>query len=157
VNHDHPFDGENQIVNVKGKMTAIYRNQQKMSLAWWRVIFLCGIVFTGGCKKVYITEAEMDQKIRAEIPPGSMYAQITDFLKKYNWTGDYVSELSEFEDFGTLDSLLTEEEKRTIKWRSEGGKREAEKTLFGGKTIQIAFYYDEKGKLVTYKLHSYRI
>lgn len=63
----------------------------------------------------------------------------------------------EFKDWGgTLEQMLSEEEKRSIKWYSTGGIRQAEKTVLKAKGIYMGFFYDKEGKLVTYKLHSYR-
>lgn len=107
------------------------------------------------CHKVYITDDEVNQRIQSELPSGSTLSQVNDFLKKQNWEGD--TSLEKFHDFGTWDNMLTEEEKRKIKWISWGGITEAEKSLFGGRTISICFYYDKEEKLVTYKIHSFSI
>src|SRR5688500_16749277 len=102
-------------------MTQSISNQQKI---WYVLmgIFVCGVIFVivagliidGRFKWVYITAEEVHQPIKSEIPPGSTYPQVTDFLKKYDWGG--TSKLSEFDDFGTHDNMLTKEEKQKIKW-----------------------------------------
>jgi hypothetical protein len=117
-------------------------------------IVFCSVIFVGGCHQVYITDDEVHQRIKSGLPPGSTLSQVNDFLKKQNWIGE--SERWEFENLGTLDNMLTEEEKQKIEWMSQGGIRETEKTLFGGRGIVIGFYYDKEGKLVTYKFYSYR-
>ena len=129
------------------------RSKQTVRFALMLGFILCVVALAGACKVVNITTDEVHQRIKSELPPGSTYSQVTDFLKKYDWGGK--SELLEFEDFGTLDDMLTEEEKRTIKLYSTGGIREVEKHLFGGRGIYFHFYYDQQGKLVTYKLQNY--
>lgn len=116
-------------------------------------ILVVGVIFIVGCKKQYITVEEVHKRIRSEIPLGSTYSQVTDFLKKYNWG---TSELSKFEDFGTHADMLTNEEKQKIKWKSTGGIRTMEKDLFWSSGVEIAFYYDQEEKLITYNLVEYR-
>jgi hypothetical protein len=139
-------------------MAAIKRDQPKPNSGWLMGILFCTlfgtIIFAGGYRKVYVTDEEVHQRIRSEIPTGSTYPQVTDFLTRYNWGG--ASKLLEFENFGTLDAMLSEEEKRVVKWYSTGGIHQTQKTLFGGRGIQIGFYYDKAGKLVTYKFEIYR-
>lgn len=134
-------------------MTQTKRNQQMIRWVWVMGILFYGVIFTMGCKKVYITEQEVNQRIRSEIPPGSTYSQVNDFLKKYNWGGD--SKLSKFEDMWTHDNLLTTEEKQKIKWNSGGGILTIEKGLIWSWGIHIEFYYDQDEKLVTYNLVKY--
>jgi hypothetical protein len=129
-------------------------NQHKIVLAWWIGILSCAIIFTVGCKTVYITEAEVHRRIRAEIPSGSTYSQVNDFLKKNDWGAD--RKLFEFEDFGTHDDMLTEEEKQKIRWTSSSGIRTIEKNLLWAWGIVMKFYYDQDEKLVTYNLVKYR-
>ena len=129
------------------------RTQPKISFVWLIGIVFCGVLLAAGCRKVNITEDEVRQRIKSGLPLGSNHSQVNDFLKAQNWNGD--PKLSEFQNMGTLDNLLKEEEKRTIKWYSTGGIRDAEKTLFGGRTILMGFYYDEEGKLVAFTLSSY--
>jgi hypothetical protein len=140
-------------------MASVKRDRQKPDFGWLMGVVFCvglgAIIFAGAYKKTYITEDEIHQRIDSEIPTGSTYPQVTDFLKKYNWGGQ--SELSKFENFSTLDDMLSAEEKRPVKWTSTGGIRQAEKTLFGGRGIIMGFYYDKEGKLITYKLESYSI
>lgn len=135
-------------------MYYVKRKQAKISFAWLMGIVCCGALFAVGCHKVYITNDEVHQRIKSGIPPGSTYDQVNEFLRKQNWGSDPIRE---FESFGTLDEMLTEEEKRTIKWVSYGGIPEVEKTLLGGRGITMSFYYDKEVKLVTYKIFNYGI
>jgi hypothetical protein len=129
-------------------------------MAYYGALGLMGILCFGAllpiaCHKVYITDDEVNQRIMSELPPGSTLSQVNDFLKKQNWEGG--TPLREFHNYGTWDNMLTEEEKRKIKWISWGAITKAEKSLFGGRSISICFYYDKEEKLVTYKIHSYSI
>jgi hypothetical protein len=131
-----------------------------MNLAYYGALLLMSIVFCGtlfaiGYPKVYITDDEVNQRIMSELPSGSTHSQVNDFLRKQNWSSG--TPLQEFRDIGSLEYTLTGEEKRKIKWISMGGIREVERTLFGGRSIMICFYYDKDGKLVTYKFQNYGI
>ncbi len=146
---------DNELITSDLSVTHIKRNQQKISSAWLMSILFCGALFAGGCTKVYITDDEVHQRIKSGLPLGSTHSQVNKFLKEQNWSGD--PKLSEFKDWGgSLENMLTEEEKRNIKWYSTGGIRQTEKTLLKGRGILMGFYYDKEEKLVTHKLHSYR-
>ena len=118
------------------------------------ITLLCLLLLTAAaCKKVIISEEEVHRRIKSELPPGSTNDQVNDFLKRQNWVWDpnYMA----FEDGGTLENMLTVEEKRRIRWFTAGGIRGTEKTVLGETGILIHFYYDQGGKLVTYRLLSY--
>ncbi len=135
----------------------------KIRSLWLMGLFLCcGLIFLfvffkildGGFRRVYITEEEVHQRIESGLPTGSTHAQVNDFLKRQNWIED--PELREFDNFGTLADMLTGEEKRKVKWYSTGGIRPMAKNpgwLWG---MVMGFYYDQEGKLVTYKVQTYR-
>ena len=131
-------------------MTLSKREQQRIRSAWLIGILFCAVIFAGGCTKVYITEQEVHQRIKSGLPPGSTYSQVNDFLRKNNWGGE--SEIIEFEGSGTHANMLTEVEKRKIKWQSAGGIQLVEKDLMWSWAIVMRFYYDQDKKLVTYNL-----
>ena len=117
------------------------------------VLFVFFKILDGGFRRVYITEEEVHRRIESGLPPGSTHSQVNAFLEKQNWSGD--PNLSGL-DLGTIADLLTEEEKRKVKWYSTGGIRPIAKNpgwLWG---MIIGFYYDKEGKLVTYKFYTYR-
>ena len=117
-------------------------------LIWFTVIVLCGVVFVALFHITYITEDEVHRRIQSEIPPGSTYDQVTDFLKKNGWIEQ--GNLMNYPDWGTtLTSLLSEEEKPNIKWYSNAGVRPVEKSLFEARGISIGFFYDKEGRLIT--------
>jgi hypothetical protein len=117
-------------------------------------LLFCLLMFTSGCKKVYITQKEVHHRIISEIPPGSTFAEVTDFLKKYGW--DASTKLSTFHGSGSYGNVLTEEEKQKIKWTSNGGIQTIEKDMMWSWGLSMEFYFDENEKLVTYNIRDYR-
>jgi hypothetical protein len=126
------------------------------------ILLCCGFIFLfvffkimdGGFSWVYITEEEVHQRIESGLPPGSTHSQVNDFLKQQNWIED--PELRRLDNFGTFADMLTGEEKRKVKWYSTGGIRPMAKNPVWLWVLVIGFYYDKEGKLLTYKVHTYR-
>jgi hypothetical protein len=126
----------------------------KIRSLWLIGIVFCGVICAGGCTKVKITDEEVYQRIKSDLPPGSTRAQVNDFLKKQKWGQTFI--LTEFNNSDPPAHLLTEEEKRNIKWYDTCGIQQTEKSFLYEKDIFINFYYDKEEKLITYKLYSIR-